>query len=119
MIETFNHYIAGSWVPSSNTVENINPSDLSDRIGLYAQATFDQLDMALDAAQNAQKVWANVGSVGQPRDGDPRASFMTWDTTEKKVGYYRVEYDVPTTMNKIRHIPELDNFLADRLENGV
>lgn len=67
----------------------------------------------------AQKVWANVGSVGQPRDGDPRASFMTWDTEEKKVGYYRIEYDFPTTMNKIRHVPELDNFLADRLENGV
>jgi diadenosine tetraphosphatase ApaH/serine/threonine PP2A family protein phosphatase len=73
----------------------------------------------VELSSGAQKVWANVGSVGQPRDGDPRSSFMTWDTTERKVGYYRVEYDVPTTMNKIRHIPELDNFLADRLESGV
>jgi len=66
-----------------------------------------------------KKAWANVGSVGQPRDGDPRSSFMTWDTTERTLAYHRVEYDFPTTMKKIRHIPELDNFLADRLENGV
>ena len=58
MVESFSNFIAGSWVASSNTIENINPSDLSDRIGLYAQATFDQLDRALDAAQTAQKKWA-------------------------------------------------------------
>lgn len=66
-----------------------------------------------------QKVWANVGSVGQPRDGDPRASFMTWDTTERTLVHHRIDYDLKETMNKIRHIPELDNFLAERLENGV
>ena len=58
MLETFHNFIAGSWLPSPNSIENINPSDLSDKLGLYAQATFDQLDTALDAAQEAQKIWA-------------------------------------------------------------
>ena len=62
MVETFSNFIAGSWVASSNTIENINPSDLSDRIGLYAQATFDQLDIALDVAQTAQKKWESSAS---------------------------------------------------------
>jgi aldehyde dehydrogenase (NAD+) len=58
MIKTFNNFIAGSWLPSAHSIENINPSDLSDRIGLYTQASFEQLDTALDAAQQAQKKWA-------------------------------------------------------------
>jgi len=66
-----------------------------------------------------QKVWANVGSVGQPRDGDPRASFMTWDTQKRILVHHRVAYDIATTMNKIRNIPELDNYLAERLEKGA
>ena len=65
------------------------------------------------------KLWVNVGSVGQPRDGDHRSSFMTWDTESRILCYHRVEYDYKTTMAKIRKIPELDNFLAERLERGV
>ena len=65
------------------------------------------------------KLWVNVGSVGQPRDGDNRSSFMTWDTEARILSYHRVEYDYKTTMAKIRRIPELDNFLAERLERGV
>jgi predicted phosphodiesterase len=65
------------------------------------------------------KLWVNVGSVGQPRDGDNRSSFMTWDTESRTLTYHRIEYDFKTTMGKIRKIPELDNFLAERLEKGV
>ena len=68
---------------------------------------------------NITKMWVNVGSVGQPRDGDNRSSFMTWDTEARILSYHRVEYDYKTTMAKIRRIPELDNFLAERLERGV
>lgn len=62
----------------------------------------------------------NIGSVGQPRDGDPRASFVTYDGDGSggTVRFHRLEYDVATTMAKIRAIPELPDYLADRLSQG-
>lgn len=63
-----------------------------------------------------QKALVNVGSVGQPRDGDSRACYVTLDGTELR--YHRVEYDVDKTAEKIYPIPELDNFLGDRLRDG-
>jgi diadenosine tetraphosphatase ApaH/serine/threonine PP2A family protein phosphatase len=58
----------------------------------------------------------NVGSVGQPRDGDPRACYVLFDGTT--VQYRRVPYDFEKTIAKIYPIPELDNFLGDRLREG-
>ncbi|MEM7783222.1 MAG: metallophosphoesterase family protein [Planctomycetota bacterium] len=60
----------------------------------------------------------NVGSVGQPRDGNPRACFVVLDTEEDALQYYRVEYDVQKTREKIRDIPDLDDMLGDRLLTG-
>ncbi|MBV9507567.1 MAG: metallophosphoesterase family protein [Acidobacteriia bacterium] len=59
----------------------------------------------------------NPGSVGQPRDGDPRASYALYDSEKRKVLYCRVEYDVPTAQRKIRDAG-LPLFLADRLAIG-
>lgn len=50
--------IAGEWVAGQGDVENVNPSDLSDIIGHYAQATEIQLDDTLAAARVAQAAWA-------------------------------------------------------------
>ena len=58
----------------------------------------------------------NVGSVGQPRDGDPRSCYLILHDTG--VEFRRVEYDAETTAEKIYDIPELDNFLGDRLKEG-
>ena len=57
----------------------------------------------------------NPGSVGQPRDGDPRASYLIVDGEEAT--WLRVEYDVERAMEKIRdaHLPKV---LADRLAAG-
>lgn len=55
------NFIAGEWVASANTIENRNPSDLTDVIGLFAQASTSQLSDALQAASAAQKVWAKSG----------------------------------------------------------
>ena len=55
------NYIAGDLVAGPSEIANINPSDLSDTIGLFAQASADQLDLALDAAQAAQVEWARYG----------------------------------------------------------
>lgn len=59
----------------------------------------------------------NVGSVGQPRDGDPRAAYCVFDTVEKRVEIKRVDYDLETAQRKIRDAG-LPDMLADRLEFG-
>jgi diadenosine tetraphosphatase ApaH/serine/threonine PP2A family protein phosphatase len=64
----------------------------------------------------AEPVIVNIGSVGQPRDGDPRSSFVTFDG--KTVRFHRVEYDFQATMAKIRAVPELPEHLAERLAQG-
>ena len=56
----FNH-IAGEWLAGESEIENRNPSDLSEVIGLYAQAGGDQLEAALDSARSAQAEWAGAG----------------------------------------------------------
>lgn len=63
-----------------------------------------------------RKTLCNVGSVGQPRDGDWRACYVLFDG--KTIQYRRVEYDVETTIRKIYEIDDLDNFLGDRLRDG-
>ncbi|SEK51063.1 aldehyde dehydrogenase (NAD+) [Roseovarius nanhaiticus] len=61
MTEIRKNYIAGEWVTGPGQIDNINPSDLSDVIGTYAQASAEQLDHALDAAKSAQAEWAAYG----------------------------------------------------------
>ena len=58
----------------------------------------------------------NVGSVGQPRDGDPRLSYAIFDG--RNITFVRLEYDRETTMREIRGVPELPDYLADRLAVG-
>lgn len=58
----------------------------------------------------------NVGSVGQPRDRDPRASYVIIDGDQ--VEFLRVAYEVEQTMQLIRNTAELDHFLAERLVDG-
>lgn len=63
-----------------------------------------------------QKVMINVGSVGQPRDNDPRSCYVVLDGDS--VEFKRVEYPVEITRDKILAIPELDDFLGHRLLDG-
>jgi predicted phosphodiesterase len=63
-----------------------------------------------------EKAIINIGSVGQPRDKDNRASYVFVD--ENEVRFVRLAYDFETTANKIRAIEQLDNFNADRLREG-
>ena len=55
------NYIAGEWVSGETAIENRNPSDVTDIIGSYAQASTAQLDTAFDAARAAQKIWSRTG----------------------------------------------------------
>jgi len=65
---------------------------------------------------DTQKLMINVGSVGQPRNNDPRSSYVTLDGDT--IEFHRVAYDLDKTVEKIYAIPELDNFLGDRLREG-
>lgn len=62
-----------------------------------------------------EKLYVSVGSVGQPRDGDPRACFVTFDGL--KLTYHRVAYPFAITAEKIRS-RGLSRSLADRLAVG-
>ena len=64
----------------------------------------------------AGKMMVNVGSVGQPRDGDRRSCYVI--LTDDQIEFRRVEYPFQKTMEKIYAIPELDPFLGDRLQEG-
>lgn len=71
--------------------------------------------------QNGEKAIINPGSVGQPRDLDPRASYAVLEHVEgspSKVEFYRLEYDVKSTVDKILAIPELSDWLGERLYEG-
>ncbi len=58
---TGKNYIAGQWQAGEGEVENRNPSDLSDLVGVYAQASSDQLQQTLEQARVAQREWAAYG----------------------------------------------------------
>jgi diadenosine tetraphosphatase ApaH/serine/threonine PP2A family protein phosphatase len=59
----------------------------------------------------------NVGSVGQPRDQDPRAAFCVWNMDRDEINLVRVPYDVSKAQNKILD-NRLPDFLAHRLKSG-
>ncbi len=58
MTQPHSNYIAGEWVPGSNVTRDINPSDVSDVVGEYAQADTKQVDQAIAAARAAAPGWA-------------------------------------------------------------
>jgi len=59
----------------------------------------------------------NPGSVGQPRDSDPRAAYVLYDSGARLVTYCRVPYDVAAAQESIRQAG-LPSILADRLSLG-
>jgi diadenosine tetraphosphatase ApaH/serine/threonine PP2A family protein phosphatase len=80
----------------------------------------DQVSFSLDMKiplDRSVKAIVNTGSVGQPRDDDPRAAFGLFDTDENVVEILRAEYDVETAAQKILKagLPEV---LASRLHQG-
>ncbi len=60
----------------------------------------------------------NPGSIGQPRDGDPRASYMIYDSERRLVRWYRAEYPVAAAQERIRQAG-LPPLLAERLAVGM
>lgn len=75
------------------------------------------IDQSIIKVSMFDKLIVNVGAIGQPRDGDPRASFGIFDTESNEIEIYRVPYDI----NKIQELmrqEDLPNFLINRLASG-
>lgn len=85
-----------------------------DQFGLATADDQRPLTIALD---DANRYLVNPGSVGQPRDGDPRAGFAIVDTAARELTLYRVEYPVQKAQSRILE-EGLPDVLAQRLALG-
>lgn len=95
------------------------------------QATFERIAKASDAEvllfghthlpyekKVAGTLFVNTGSVGKPKDGDPRAGYVIADVgAGVEIEFRRVEYDVPAAARAIR-VSQLPDYFADELESG-
>ena len=70
------------------------------------------------AIQPGWRYLVNVGSIGQPRDGNAQSSVVIIDQSEAALHLLRVPYQVERAQAKIRAVPELPEFLAQRLAWG-
>jgi diadenosine tetraphosphatase ApaH/serine/threonine PP2A family protein phosphatase len=86
--------------------------------GVFTQGLnfFSPEEVSYQYRLTPEKTMVNVGSVGQPRDGDPRACYVVLE--DDLVKFRRVEYPFEETIKKIYATAELDNFLGDRLRDG-
>ena len=91
-------HLAGTWSLGSSGPEH--------RVGA--------VDIELE---RGRRYLVNVGSVGQPRDRDPRAAYAIWDVEHSTISIRRVVYDVERAREKILR-GGLPRFLADRLAWG-
>jgi len=88
------------------------PGVFLDEPDFYLPEEMDHIYPIIDS----EKAIINIGSVGQPRDKDNRASYVYVE--ENQVHFVRMEYDFEATAKKIKAIEQLDNFQADRLRDG-
>lgn len=90
------------------------PGIFTDEPDFYSPSELG--DNPVYAFREGERAIINVGSVGQPRDLDPRASFVV--IGEGMVEFCRVEYDAQVTADRIRQADRLHDYLADRLLKG-
>jgi predicted phosphodiesterase len=101
----FGHtHVQGGFIWNQSRVETI--------MRMSMHRTMETLDIDPDCAY-----LINPGSVGQPRDGDPRAAYAVYDSDAQRVAYHRVEYDVASAQRRIQE-EGLPPILAERLAIG-
>jgi diadenosine tetraphosphatase ApaH/serine/threonine PP2A family protein phosphatase len=83
-----------------------------DRVERFAPRDGSALDL------RGRRALVNPGSVGQPRDGDPRASYLLLDTATASIAWHRVEYDIGAVQAAMR-AAGLPSFLVSRLSIGL
>jgi len=88
--------------------------------GMFIKDKDDRISYREDNSidiEKEKKYIINVGSVGQPRDGNTKACYSIYDTDKKEIQIKRISYDVQTTRKKIIDAG-LPRFLGDRLVMG-
>lgn len=88
------------------------------KYGKGGACSFSQFPTNKELALGKERMIINPGAVGQPRDGDPRASYIIYDSETKRLSLYRVPYDVAATQAKMIE-QRLPVRLAARLGHGV
>jgi diadenosine tetraphosphatase ApaH/serine/threonine PP2A family protein phosphatase len=66
---------------------------------------------------DGRRLLLNPGSVGQPRDGDPRASYLVLDLVARRASWGRVAYDIDAVRDRMRALG-LPARLSERLRHG-
>ncbi|HUK79442.1 MAG TPA: hypothetical protein VLU91_02135, partial [Nitrososphaerales archaeon] len=61
----------------------------------------------------------NPGSVGMPKDGDPRASYAILDTSTREVRFDRVEYDIEQVVSKLQRLIGDEEPIFEQLAKGL
>jgi len=82
------------------------------------EGTFIQQNPFEIRLEKGARYLINPGSVGQPRDRDPRAAYAIYDSQAEKIKFFRVEYDIETAQKKILEAG-LPSALAERLSLGI
>ena len=80
-------------------------------------AVFYEIPLDVPVPLGNDRYIINPGSVGQPRDGVPTASYLLHDSDAETITHHRAAYDIPATQQKMREI-RLPDFLIDRLATG-
>ena len=90
------------------------PGIFTDEPDFYPPGDFEGVYKLNDE----EKVIINPGAVGQPRDLDPRSSYAILDEDAQSVHFFRLEYPIEPVVEKIKAIPELTDWLGERLREG-
>lgn len=100
-----------------DNVKNVAFNGHTHLPGVFTQDKFFSPEECFNVyIMGEEKVIINIGSVGQPRDGDYRSCYVTIEGDI--VVFRRVEYDVDKTVEKIQAISELPSYLGERLREG-
>jgi predicted phosphodiesterase len=84
-----------------------------DRMGRFSPGENASTGIELDG----HRLLLNPGSVGQPRDGDPRASYLLLELDTRHAGWHRVPYDIDAVRVRMRTVG-LPTRLGERLRHG-
>jgi diadenosine tetraphosphatase ApaH/serine/threonine PP2A family protein phosphatase len=96
-------------------VPKVNPATREDGVeGPYSLGVPGTGSVAND--EQVPRAIVNVGSVGQPRDGDPRLSYVLYDG--ENITFVRLNYDIEAAASRILDVPDLPDYLAERLPKG-
>ena len=107
-------------LPLAQALQPLRPGTLGAQGDTDEQRTRvlrDALHLALAKLQYGQVLLATVGSVGQPRDGNPQAMYALFDSAAALLTFHRVHYDHAAAADAIRRAG-LPEFFATRLETG-